>query len=85
MRKHISLWVIFGVFDRKKIILSQKLVKITAEKKPKSGKPRQAHLGAHLSYKLQLVAPSSSQMHTEMMVLGHRMGFLTKNSGFWPL
>ena len=37
----------FGVFDRKKIILSQKLVKITAEKKPKSGKPRQALLGAH--------------------------------------
>ena len=31
----------------KKINLSQKLVKITAEKKTKSGKPRQALLGAH--------------------------------------
>ena len=42
MWKHISLWVIFGVFDRKKNHFEPTNSQNYSRKKPKSGKPRQA-------------------------------------------
>merc|ERR1712155_336870 len=45
--KHVSLWVIFGEFDRKKNHIEPKISQNYNRKKLKSGKPRQALLGAH--------------------------------------
>ena len=76
--KHLSLWVILGVFDRKKLILSPKLVKNTSEKGQNQENQDRPSSEPILLYKLPLVALSSTHMYTKMMVMGNRMGFLTK-------
>ena len=73
-----SFW---GYLTGKKLILRPKLLKNTTEKRPKI---RKIQTGPILSYKLRLVALSSSHMYTKMMNMGHRMGFWRKSSGFWP-
>ena len=73
-----SLWVILGVFDRKKLILSPKLVKNTTEKGQNQENQDRPSSEPILLYKLPLVALSSTHMYTKMMVMGNRMGFLTK-------
>ena len=73
--KHLSLWVILGVFDRKKLILSPKLVKNTTEKGQNQENQDRPSSEPILLYKLPLVALSSSHMYTKMMVMGNRMGF----------
>ena len=67
-----------GVFDRKKIILSPKLVKNTTEKGQNQENQDRPSSEPILLYKLPLVALSSSHMYQKMMVMGYRMGFLTK-------
>ena len=70
-----SLWVILGVFDRKKLIFSPKLVKNTTEKGQNQENQDRPSSEPILLYKLPLVALSSSHMYTKMMVMGNRMGF----------
>ena len=41
------MWVIFGVFDRKKNHFEPKISQNYSRKKPKSGKPRQAPFRTH--------------------------------------
>ena len=67
-----------GVFDRKKLILSPKLVKNTTEKGQNQENQDRPSSEPILLYKLPLVAVSSFHMYTKMVVIGNRMGFLTK-------
>ena len=64
----------------KQLVLSLKLLKNTTEKGQNQEWENQDRPSSEpiLLYKLPLVALSSSHMYQKMMVMGYRMGFLTK-------